>query len=207
MTINPVQHEILIRLRDLPAGLTPLREHAERYTRYCSSIDLDKTLQIAHQPWAAPEAYAIRLFAPAKKAWFARFRERSGKAIPVPYQEFLLCINGCSLHDLDLFGLPPSMQGRPPVLDRTRSQPLDLGSANRNWIAGYATDTGQFHFGSRAWTEEENVGYFWSEQGLRAVRSSGEVVGEWRDLAGLLADELPVAETVANDGVPAEWWH
>lgn len=207
MPFNPVQQQIIDRLAALPAGLNALREHAVRFTRYCSSISIDETLQIAHQPWVAPEAYAIRLFAPAKKAWLSRFSERIGQPIPKPYQEFLLSVNGCSIHDIDLFGLPPSMQGRTPVLDRSRAQPLDLGSANLQWKGGYAVDPGEFHFGGRAWTEDENIGYFWSAGHLRALRQTGEVVGAWPDLAALLTDELPVAEAMAAAGVPPEWWH
>ena len=207
MSINPVQQEILRRVATLPVGLSPIREHAARYATFCSSISTDETLQIAHQPWVGPEAYAIRLFAPAKKAWFARFMERTSCSLPKPYQELLLNLNGCSIHGFDLFGLPPSLQGSTPLLDRSRSQPFDLETANQSWIDEYDIDPGDFHFGSRSWTYEENIGYFWSASGLRAIRTNGEVVGTWPDLIALLQDELPAAEARAAEGVPAEWWH
>ncbi|MFN3653062.1 MAG: SMI1/KNR4 family protein [Armatimonadota bacterium] len=205
--MNPIQQQIVDRLSALPPDLAVIREHAQRYARYCSSIATDETLQIAHQPWEAPESYALRLYAPAKKAWFAGFTKRTGCQIPAAYRELLLSVNGCSVHDLDLFGLPPSLQARVPTLDRTRSQPLDLGAANLNWVHQYAKRDGEFHFGGRAWSDDENIGYFWGNHGLRALRASGEVVGVWSDLPSLLRDELPVAERLVTEQTPAEWWH
>jgi len=208
--MNPVQQEILRRLAALPDTLAILRDRAADAARHCSSIAIDDTLQLGHQPWVAPEAYAVRFFAPAKKAWVAAFQERTGRAIPPSYREVLLAVNGCSFYDLELYGLPPSMQGSMPRLDRSRPQPLDLATANLGWVHEYATDAGQFHFGGRSWTPEENVGYFWLDARtptLRSVRKSGEVVGEWMDLRALLADELEAVERLSVTETPADWWH
>jgi hypothetical protein len=208
--MNPVQQEILRRLGAFPDGLAILRDRAADSARRCSSITTDETLQLAHQPWVAPEAYAVRFFAPAKKAWFAAFQERTGRAIPASYREVLLAVNGCSFYGLELYGLPPSMQGREPRVDRSRPQPLDLAAANLNWAQEYATDRAQFHFGSRSWTDEENVGYFWLDGRkpiLRSIRKSGEVIGEWTDLRALLAEELDAAERRSEEETPADWWH
>lgn len=208
--MNPVQQEILRRLNGFPEDLASLRDRAARTARYCSSIAPDDTLQVGHQPWVAPEAYAIRLFAPAKKAWFAAFKERTGRTIPAAYRDTLLTVNGCSFYGLELYGLPPSLQGPAPRLDRSRPQPLDLATANPGWAHEYATDAGQFHFGGRSWTPEENVGYFWLDARkptLRSVRKSGEVVGEWGDLRALLADELDAAERRSVEDTPDDWWH
>lgn len=207
IAMNPVQKRILERLSAFPPELSGLKEFAERYARFCSSIAPDDTLQIAHQPWVAPQGYALELYPPARKAWFATFRERTGHVIPAAYRGFLLVANGCAAHELSLFGLPPSLQGAAPQLDRSRAQPLDLGAANLHWKRGYAVDAHAFHFGGRAWTTEENIGYFWLERGLQAVRTSGEVVGEWPDLPALLASELPAAERRVAEHTPAEWWH
>ena len=204
---NPVQQQIAERLRLLPAACAPIVEHAARYTRYCSSIATGETLQIGHAPWVAPEAYAFRLFPVAKKAWFQRFREDTGRPIPSGYRDFLLGANGCSAYGLSLYGLPPSLQRDPPVLDRARPQPLDLGAANRHWAREYQGSGGAFHFGGRAWSREENVGYFWAEGGLRSLRRGGEVAGEWPDLPALLAEELAAAERLQAERTPAEWWH
>src|SRR5687767_894378 len=207
--MNPIQQAISTRLDALPPDLGALRESAARSARYCSSIATDDTLQLGHQPWVGPEAYAVRLFTPAKKAWIAAFKERTSRAIPAAYRDLLLAVNGCSVHGLSLYGLPPSMQGSKPLLDRTRVQPFDLATANLSWLREYATDPEQFHFGGRSWTREENIGYFWSSARasvLRAIRKSGEVVGEWRDLPALLTDELAAAEREDAAQTPAEWW-
>jgi hypothetical protein len=207
IAMNPVQQRIVERLAALPPELSVLKEFATRHARFCSSIAADDTLQIAHQPWVAPEGYALLLFPPAKKAWLANFKERTGRAIPAAYRDFLLAVNGCSAHELSLFGLPPSMHGATPKLDRSRQGPLDLGAANLHWARAYAVDPAEFHFGGRAWTSEENIAYFWSTAGLRAVRKSGAVAGEWPDLPSLLAAELPAAERRVAERTPAEWWH
>jgi hypothetical protein len=207
--VNPIQKAIGERLNALPAELATLREHATRSARYCSSIGTDDTLQLGHQPWVAPEAYAVLLFAPAKKAWVAAYKERSGHAIPAGYRDLLLAVNGCSVHDFTLYGLPPSLQGSAPRLDRSRVQPMDLVAANRDWAREYVTEPGQFHFGGRSWTDDENIGYFWSggrAAVIRAVRKSGEVVGEWPDLSALLGDELREVERRSAEETPADWW-
>ena len=94
---NPVQEQIFERLRLLPPACVTIAEYAAKYARYCASISTDDTLQIAHTPWVAPEAYAIRLFAPAKKSWFQRFRKQIGFPIPAAYRDLLLGANGCRL--------------------------------------------------------------------------------------------------------------
>ena len=205
--MNPVQERILERLAGLPSELAVLKEFATRHARFCSSIALDDTLQIAHQPWVAPEGYAIRLFAPAKKAWFAKFKDRTGRPIPAGYRAFLAAVNGCAAHGLSLYGLPPSLQGATPTLDRTRPQPLDLDAANLRWIREYAVDGEPFYFGGRAWSAGENLGYFWYSDGLRAVRKSGAVVREWPDFPSLLVDELSAAERHVTERTPTDWWH
>ena len=208
--MNPIQQEILRGLDEFPDHLAVLRNRPARSARHCSSITTDDTLQLGHQPWVAPEAYAVRFFAPAKKAWFAAFKERTGRAIPTAYRDTLLVVNGCSVYGLELYGLPPSMQGREPRLDRSRPQPFDLGAANLSWVHEYATDPGQFHFGGRSWTAAENVGYFWFDARkptLRSIRKSGEVVGEWADLSALLAEELETVERYSAEKTPVDWWH
>jgi hypothetical protein len=205
--MHPVEQQIGDRLAALPPSLAVIRAHAERYAQFCSSISVDGTLQLGHTPWVAPEAYAVRLYVPAKKAWIRGFRERAGRKIPPAYAELLLAINGGGVCGLELYGLAPSMQGSAPRLDRTRLQPLDLTLANADWVREYATDRSHFHFGSREWSSNEIVGYFWSDTALRAVRRSGEVVGEWNDLAALLVDELPRAVARFDECTPREWWH
>ena len=207
--MNPIQQEILRRLEALPDDLAILRTYAAKSARYCSSIGTGDILQLGHQPWVGSEAYAVVLFAPAKKAWITAFKERTGCGIPTGYRDALLAVNGCSVHGLTLYGLAPSMQGPVPRPNRSGTEPLDLAMANLTWARGFATDPAQFHFGGRELTDDENSGYFWSEGRpavLRAVRTSGEVVGEWPDLRSLLSDELAAAEQRVEASTPADWW-
>jgi hypothetical protein len=203
--MNPVQQRILERLQEMPPECAALAGHAGRYARFCSSIAIDDTLQIGHTPWRAPEAYTFSLFVPAKKTWFQRFRSRTGRQIPQEYRNFLLGMNGCWAYGLALFGLPPSLQRDPPLMDRSRVQPLDLDAANRYWAREFKAPDDEFHFGGRSWSDAENVGYFWSESGLHSRRKSGEVVGQWGNLSTLLTEELAAAEGRLAQSTPDNW--
>ena len=207
-TLHPVQQRIRAWIDSVPAELASLAEHVERYGRFCSSVDHAGTLQVGHQPWLASERYAIRIFAPARKAWFARFKERLGYPIPTWYRNFLLLANGCFVHGLTLYGLPPSLQSSTPLLSRSSVQPLDLAQANSGWKRQYsAAAPGEFYLGGRHYSHE-NSGYFATGRRIRAVlRKSGEVVGEWGSLGALLTDELRESEQADLHESPAEWWH
>ena len=205
--MNPIQDQVLERLKGLASSWAALAAHATRYAQYCSSIATDDTLEIGHMPWIGPQAYAFRLFPPAKKAWIERFRHRAGRPIPPGYGEFLRTVNGCEAYGLSLYGLPPSLQREPPLLDRLRPQPLDLGTANQDWAHEYEGSGTGFHFGARSWSHDENIGYFWTDEGIRALRPRGELIAEWRDLTALLEDELPLAEQMQVEHTPVDWWH
>ena len=205
-SMNPIQQKILERLKGLGPSWTSLAERAGHYAQYCSAIATDDTLEIGHMPWIGPEAYAFRLFPPAKKAWIERFRQRVGRPIPAGYADFLRIVNGCEACGLSLFGLPPSLQREPPLLDRSRPQPLDLDAANRDWAREYKESGTAFHFGGRPWSHDENIGYFWVDTRIRAIRPRGEVVGEWPDLATLIAAELALVERMQAERTPLEWW-
>jgi hypothetical protein len=208
-TLNPVQQSIRAWIDGVPAELAALASQVERYGRFCSSIDPAGTLQVGHQPWLASERYAIRIFAPARKAWFARFKERLGIPIPPWYRDFLLVANGCFVHGLTMYGLPPSMQSSSPLLDRRGVQPLDLAQANSGWKRSYAAvGPDEFYIGGRHYSPHDNSGYFATGRRIRAVlRKSGEVVGEWGSLGALLVDELRESELADLHESPAEWWH
>jgi hypothetical protein len=118
-----------------------------------------------------------------------------------------MVVNGCSAYGLSLFGLPASLPRDPRLLDRREGQPLDLAEANSSWTREYEGAGDEFHFGGREWTDEENVGYFWSEKRLCSRRSSGEVVGEWENLRAMLSDELSAAERAFTRANPSRWWH
>ena len=117
-----------------PDEYRALRDHALKYLQYCSAIDLENTILIGHMPWVGPAAYAINLFPPAKTSWFGKFRSGEHKEVPDGYRAFLQVTNGCFVYGLSLFGLAPSMQAPPPLLDREKLQCHDLSLANRDWI-------------------------------------------------------------------------
>jgi hypothetical protein len=204
--MNPVALQIEKRLTHLPDEYRALKEHALKYLQYCSAIDLENTLLVGHMPWVGPLAYAINLFPPAKESWFEKFRSSEHKNIPKVYRAFLRETNGCFVHGLSLFGLAPSMQGSPPVLAREKLQCHDLSLANQDWIGEYAVEKDQFLFGGRAFSDNENIGYFFGPL-IRALRKNGEVLGEWSSFSSFLRDELPAAERLAEKTMSNDWWH
>jgi len=199
--------EIRDRLNSLPSVCGPVVGHALRYLRYSPSVASDGTLNIGYTPWVAPEAYGFHLFAPAKREWLLGFSRRSGRDIPDVYDEFLLSMNGCFAYGLSLYGLPASLQAHPPLLNRSKIQPLDLGAANLTWRKGFPVSETEFHFGGRRWSHTENVGYFWDGNRIRSVRKSGETEGAWAVFQEFLIEELSAAERSFRDNVPEIEWH
>jgi hypothetical protein len=151
-------------------------------------------MQIAHRPWVAPLNYAVSLFPPAKEAWIRKFK---GKRIPDSYREVLRATNGLFAFGLSLYGLTPSLQAKLPLLDRSKLQCLDLGTANEGWIVGYQVDRSLLYFGGRHYSYTENSGYFMSAEGqVQAIRKNGKIVGQWASFSRFLRDELREAEAM-----------
>ncbi len=199
--MNPTKLKIKDYLDSLPVDLLPLRNIGKRYLKYCSSIDNDGCIQIAHRPWLGCFNYALMFFPPAKKTWIKKHRE-----IPESYQRLLLASNGVFAFGFSLFGLAPSMQKKPPLLDRSKLQCLDLSLANCDWIKEYDVDQRMFHFGGRHYSYTENIGYFMSEDSLIcAFRKTGELHREWRNFSSFLSEELRVAEQNAQDNSENHW--
>src|SRR5207302_956936 len=99
--------------------------------------------------------------------------------------------NGAFCFGMSLAGVPASMLGSPPLLDRTRLQCHDLGMAATSWASEYRKLPARaFGFGGRHYSYRENVGYFVAGDRILCVRKSGKVVGEWGGLADFLRDEL-----------------
>lgn len=207
--MNPVKKAILKRLKALPSEFAPIRDHCVKYLKYCSAIDdvgKDPVLLIGHQPWIGPEAYRVIIFPPAKQTWFTKYSRIHHVKFPSLIQILLRQMNGCFIHNFDLFGMPFSMLQNPPGLDRSKLQCLDIGTADQLWSAEYLGAESQFHFGSRAYSYSENVGYFLDKDGtIRALRKSGRTVGEWSELKSFFRDELAASEKV-EEKVPHQWW-
>src|SRR6476659_11011643 len=142
--MNPIPPYIDKRLVSLPKFLSPIVKAARRRMKLCCAIH-DGNVFIAHQPWEGLLSYEIVLFAPAKKAWFAKYAKLNGVITPPLIQKLLLAANGFKIVGIDLFGMLPSMLQDPPLLSRTAIQCLDIGEA-QTWKYEYARGDLGFHF-------------------------------------------------------------
>ena len=201
--MNQIKTTIRDYLNSLPVELSPLSKVGTRYLKYCSSIDTDRSVHIAHRPWLNYLNYALTFFPPVKKSWIRNFR---AKRIPDPYQKVLLATNGVFAFGLSLFGLAPSMQKQPPTLDRSRLQCLDLSLANSDWLKEFDVDQTLFYFGGREYSYSENIGYFISSSRIQAFRTTGELLHEWRSFPAFLSSELQVAEQIAQKQSQNDWF-
>jgi hypothetical protein len=190
--MNSIQAKIKKIVEEYPDELNALKNIGIRYLTKCSAIDIDNSVLIAHRPWLGVMNFAIRFFPPAKKTWLTKFKE---KKIPECYRQFLLATNGAFVFGLSLYGLAPSMQKTPHLLDRSSLQCHDLSLANQDWIKDYRTDLNAFYFGSRAFSYRENLGYFiFGNLKIKALRQNGEIYKEWDSFSLFLEDEIKQAE-------------
>jgi hypothetical protein len=195
------------RLWKLPPDLKPLAEAAWQHRARGANLRPDGTVQVVPMPWVGSDAFAFVLYPPAERAWIASFGSRLGRPAPESYAAVLAALNGCFAFGLALYGLAPSLQIRPPRVERRTLEPLDLEAANQYWARDYRDAENEFHFGGRTWTDTENVGYFLAPDGrFRSRRKSGEVLREWGSLRDLLAEELPAAETRDRERLTGRTW-
>lgn len=146
---------------------------------------------IGRRPKVGTEAYAVTLYEPLPDTAIARYEELHEMSIPGLYRDLLENMNGASIFNLSLYGLPPSMAQDPPLLDRSGAQPLDLATANRYWRHEFSSAEGSFHFGGSFLSLEENVGYFLETDGeIASYRKGGERVSHWSSLQEFLGAEI-----------------
>lgn len=206
--MNPKKVEILERLGKYSPFLAPLTEMAKKYIRHCCALDTDDTMLIAHRPWVAPYNFAIIIYPPAKKAWISNYKKKFSIPIPPKYEEFLLSINGCFVDSLDLFGLPPSMQGKTPLLNRRNLQclALELANGQAGWKNSYLGCNDKFYFGNRSYPHD-NLGYFFEGKNtIQAIWKNGQIAHEWTSFQNFLQDELKAAEDTIIEKTPEDWW-
>lgn len=185
------------RIDGIPADLAPLADAARDLIDRPGSLSPDGVLALGHRPWVAPKNYAMTLYPGLPAEALARYAERFGLEVPATYAEFLASVNGAFCFGISLAGVPPSMLGSPPLLDRTRLQCHDLGAAATLWASEYRKrPAGAFHFGGRHYSFRENVGYFMAGGRILSLRKSGEAVGEWGGMADFLRDELRASATL-----------
>jgi hypothetical protein len=194
------------RLSQIPAVLAPIAEAAVRYSAYPSKVGGDETLYIGQRPWIAPQSYTIIVYPGIDKDIVGTYQARFGINIPESYTKFLHSLGGAFLFGMSLYGIPPSMMGDPPVLDRSKLQCLDLATANKHWRNEFNTDPNFCHFGSRHFSRTEDVGYFINDSGIvLCVRCGGAIQGEWQDFSQFLKDELATSEDLENSLHPPQW--
>lgn len=104
-----------------------------------------------------------------------------------PYVQVLRRFNGASLHAITLYGIPEEQSNQ--------RRCLSLISANRFWINAFRKlPPASFHFGSRTYSWDENLGYFY-DTSLRvfSARKCGEIVGSWPTIEIMLRNEWDIA--------------
>lgn len=199
-------------LSALNAELVPVRSLAERLASADDTIEpASGAVVISRRPKIAPEAYACVLYPGVGSELIHRYEESQAVEIPRIYRTLLGRLNGASLFQIDLFGIPMSMAQDPPLLNRSVRQPLDIGSANLDWRIQYRADLTKFHFGGGPYSPDENAGYFLDTNGaVEALIRGGERVGAWPSIQEFLVHELARAESLfgdfeqSMDGVPPE---
>jgi hypothetical protein len=191
------------RLDTLPADLGPLADAARGLLGQPGDLSADGVLRLGHRPWVAPENYALTLYPGLPADALARYAGRFGLDVPAVYAEFLAAVNGVFCFGMSLAGVPASMLGSPPLLDRRSLQCHDLGSSATLWASEYRKlPAGAFGFGHRHYSYRENVGYFIAGSRILSIRKSAKVVGEWSGLADFLRDELPASAALDAELYP-----
>lgn len=208
--MNPIQTRILEHVSGFGEELAPLADACRNYARFCCSIDVEASWNIAHRPWIASLNYLITLYAPAKKSWFAKYKQMHNVAIPLVIQNVLMQSNGFYAFGLSFFGMPPAMLNDPPRLDRSKRNCHDIAAANKDagWKTEYSVDQSLFYFASRQYTEAENVGYFLDkDNAILGFKESGEQIGTWSNIRLFLESELKVSEERECSGEELSWFH
>jgi hypothetical protein len=189
-----MEAEIKSYLDTLDQFWQPIKEQAIKYSDQENHTGKDGTIQIFRRPWVAPFNYGLIFYPPARQEYFGTFQQKTGKAIPSLYQQMLLQMNGCFVYDFALYGLTPSLYSI-GLLDRSLLQPLDLGTANTDWIEEYRVDKTLFHIGGRAYSYEENIGYFLdNSNNILSIRKNGKQLGKWTVFRDFLTEEIAAAE-------------
>jgi hypothetical protein len=152
--------EMLEQLGRWPAELAPLDEAVRRWLPRSSRLSARGMMCIGHQPWVAPEGYAITLYPGLTREDLARYCQRFQLQVPPIYADFLQWTNGAFLFGMSLAGVPQSMLEK-GLLDRQVLQCHDLATCATSWTHEFrGVPAGAFHFGSRDWSSRAIAGYF-----------------------------------------------
>jgi hypothetical protein len=196
------------RLAALPDVLAPLKEAASRYQKHPSVIEKNGVMEIGHRPWVAELNYMLTVYPGIDTNDLNQYCRRFEIQVPEVYAEFLRAVNGGFFFGMSLCGVPLSMLGNPPLLDRRTLQCHDLATAATLWIDEYSVPRGFFHFGGRKFSFRANVGYFIDGKNrIVSVRGRKKIVGEWSSFSEFLKDELEASENLEEELRPAKWSH
>lgn len=196
--------DLMARLDALPPDLAPLADAARSVLDQPAGPSADGVLRLGHRPWVASENYALTLYPGLSADALVRYAERFQLDVPPVYAGFLAAVNGAFCYGMALAGVPASMLGTPPLLDRRSLQCHDLGTSARLWAGEYRKlPAGAFGFGHRHYSFKENVGYFLVGDRILSVRKNGKVVAEWSGLTEFLREELPASAALDDELHPA----
>jgi hypothetical protein len=198
--------DIMQQIDSYPDFLDPLKEAARRYLKYPSNLKLDGVINIGHRPWVAELNYMLMLYPGVKSDSLDRYCRRFKVEIPEMYANFLRQVNGAFCFGMSLCGIPSSMLGNPPLLDRTILQCHDLATASTKWVKEYKVPSDFFHFGSRHFSWSANVGYFIGKDNrIRCVKGKSKIIAEWVSFKDFLTDELQASERLEEQLHPSQW--
>lgn len=198
--------EIKEFLDSLNSDFDIVKEQVDRYYDFDNKADLrhDGAVNVFNRTWVAPMNYGLLLFPPVDKTIIDKFEKKEKLKIPDFYKTILNMMNGCFIYDFNLFGLPKSIYEK-GLIDRSDLYQFDLGTANKYWKLEYKIEANLFHFGGRAYSYEENTGYFTDqESNIYSILHSGQIVKTWTSFKQFMTDEVAEAEKMMRDDLPKE---
>ena len=71
---------------------------------------------------------------------------------------------------------------------------MSLDQANTQWIKEYNVDKKLFHFGSRTYSDEENIGYFLDGKKIQTILKNGETKNEYGNIKEFFEEEIKISE-------------
>ncbi len=161
--------------------LQPPLEAVREYLHSASDAHvLDGCVAAGHDSAVGPQYFNFVAWFPVTEHQIRGYEDTFQFRISAEYRAILTQMNGLAYRRCHLYGIPPSMLAAPPLLDRTRRQPLDIGSANTIWCHGFKAHSQLFHLGSFWYSQAENGALFQTSHGsIVAVLKNGTAVAEW----------------------------
>ncbi|MBS0624326.1 MAG: SMI1/KNR4 family protein, partial [Verrucomicrobia bacterium] len=198
--------EIKTFIDNLNSDFDIVKKQVDRYYHFDNKANLrhDGAVKVFNRTWVAPMNYGLLLFPPADKTIIDKFEKKEKLKIPDLYRVILTIMNGCFIYDFSLFGLPKSIYEK-GLLDRSDLYQFDLGTANKFWALDYDIEPNLFHFGGRAYSFDENTGYFIDQENkIYSILPSGQIIKTWTSFKQFMTDEVLEAEKMMREDLPKE---